>query len=116
MTLLTALQEAEAATQAALPTAPWRAEGAMLYDCHGRPLLQHTFQGVDFGWNSDFDPAIPPEVVSYLVAVNPLAMLPLLRTLRRALAGENIKEAAVQTAEREDVCRAALRAWGAVEA
>lgn len=118
MTALQQLEAAEAATAAALQTAPWSTDplGLMLLDRNGKPLLRHVGNGCAWTWDRDFEPIFAPEVVSYFLAMNPAAMLPLLQQLRahmQAIAEETPQGPFMSAAEVEAILRDALDTWGA---
>lgn len=118
MTALQQLEAAEAATAAALKTAPWSTDpqGLMLFDRNGKPLLRHMAHGNAWMWDNDFDPIFAPEVISYFLAVNPAAMLPLLqqmRALMQTIADDTPQGPFISPAEEEAILRDALDTWGA---
>lgn len=117
MTALQQLEAAEAATAAALQSAPWSTDplGLMLLDRNGKPLLRHVGNGCAWAWDRDFEPIFAPEVVSYFLAMNPAAMLPLLQQLRahmQAIAEETPQGPFMSAAEEEAILRDALATMG----
>lgn len=117
-TALQQLEAAEAATAAALDTAPWGTDpqGLMLLDRHGNPLLRHMGNGCAWAWDKDFDPIFAPEVVSYFLAMNPAAMRPLLQQMRafmQMIAEDTPQGLFMSHAEAEAILRDALDTWGA---
>lgn len=116
--ILKRLEQAEAATRAALNTAPWSKDkdACMLLDRNHSPLLRHIARSCAWAWSSDFDPVIAPEVISYFVAMNPAAMMPLLQVLREFMATQSTASPEgpfMTAADRESIYRKALAAWGA---
>lgn len=115
--ILKRLEQAEAATRAALTTAPWGTDkdGCMLYDRNHKPMLFHIANSCAWSWDSDYDPAIAPEVVSYFIAMNPAAMLPMLQTLREFVAAQQTcpRGPFMTAADKESLCRQALETNGA---
>lgn len=116
------LEQAEAATSAVLSTAPWSSDkdSSMLRDRNHKPLLFHIAHSCAWAWSSDFDPAIAPEVVSYLVAMNPAAMMPLLQSMREIMTAHASQEEQpmpegpfISAAQGEALCHQALETWGA---
>ena len=117
MTALQQLEAAEAATAAALKTAPWSTDpqGLMLIDRNGNPLLRHLANGCAWAWDKDFDPIFAPEVVSYFLAMNPAAMRPLLQQMRelmQMLESDAAKGPFLSHAEEEAILRDALETMG----
>ena len=118
MTALQQLAAAEAATAAALDSAPWSTDkqGLMLLDRNGNPLLCHLANGCAWTWDKDFEPIFAPEVISYFLAMNPAAMRPLLqqmRALMQAVAEETPQGPFINPADEEAILRDALATWGA---
>lgn len=117
MTALQQLAAAEAATAAALNTAPWTTDkqGLMLLDRNGKPLLRHLANGSAWTWDKDFEPIFAPEVISYFLAMNPAAMRPLLqqmRALMQAIAEESQHGPFMSPADEEAILRDALATMG----
>lgn len=117
MTVLQQLEAAEAATAAALKTAPWSTDpqGRMLLDRNGNPLLRHLANGSAWNWNGDFEPIFAPEVISYFLAMNPAAMLPLLQQMRafmQMMETDTPQGPFLSPAEEEAILRDALETMG----
>ena len=117
MTALQQLEAAEAATAAALDTAPWGTDpqGLMLLDRNGNQLLRHLANGSAWTWDKDFEPIFAPEVISYFLAMNPAAMLPLLQQMRafmQMLESDAAKGPFLSPAEEEQILRDALETMG----
>lgn len=117
MTALQQLEAAEAATAAALDTAPWGTDpqGLMLLDRNGNPLLRHMGNGCAWAWDKDFDPIFAPEVVSYFLAMNPAAMRPILQQMRefmQMIAKDTPQGPFMSHAEEEAILRDALDTMG----
>ena len=117
MTSLKQLEAAEAATAAALDTAPWGTDpqGLMLLDRNGNQLLRHLANGSAWTWDQDFEPIFAPEVISYFLAMNPAAMLPLLQQMRelmQMLESDAAKGPFLSHAEEEAILRDALETMG----
>lgn len=118
MTALQQLEAAEAATAAALKTAPWSTDpqGLMLLDRNGKPLLRHMANGVAWMWDNDFEPIFAPEVVSYFLAMNPATMRPILQQMRefmQMMESDTPQGPFLSPAEEEQILRDALETWGA---
>lgn len=122
MDILKRLEQAEAATSAALNTAPWSSDkdNCMLHDRNHKPLLFHIAHSCAWPWAGDFDPAIDPVVVCYFNALNPAAMKPLLQTLRELMAAHASPEEQpmhegpfISATQSEALCHQALETWGA---
>lgn len=117
MTALQQLEAAEAATAAALKTAPWSTDpqGLMLIDRNGNPLLRHLANGSAWSWDKDFEPIFAPEVISYFLAMNPAAMLPILQQMRefmQMLESNTPQGPFLSPAEEEAILRDALETMG----
>lgn len=118
MTILQQLAAAEAATAAALNTAPWSTDkhNLMLLDRNGAPLLRHIAHGCAWGWDKDFEPIFAPQVIEYFLALNPAVMLPLLQYMRaliQQVEGNAPQGPFFSPAEEETILRDALDTWGA---